>query len=107
MYATAVGMLAVWAVAQAAPTSQSAPTVQTRNGTYTGVHSSEYNQDYFLGIPYAQQPVGNLRFTVPQSLNESWDGSRDAKAYSDICVGYGVSPSHLETRNRYLTPYIV
>ncbi|KAH2126355.1 hypothetical protein KXW34_004519 [Aspergillus fumigatus] len=40
-------------------------------------------------MPYAQQPVGNLRFRVPQSLNESWEGERDAKKYSDICVGYG------------------
>ncbi|KAJ5220179.1 hypothetical protein N7468_009383 [Penicillium chermesinum] len=89
MLAIAIGFLAVWATALAAPTLGSAPTVQVRNGTYTGIHDTNYNQDYFLGIPYAQQPIGNLRFTVPQSLNESWDGSRDAKAYSDICVGYG------------------
>jgi cholinesterase len=90
MLASVVGFLAVWAVAHAAP-RQSAPTVALRNGTYTGVHSTTYDQDFFLGMPYAQQPVGNLRFTVPQPLNESWNGVRDAKEYSDICVGYGVS----------------
>ncbi|CEJ57416.1 Putative Carboxylesterase family protein [Penicillium brasilianum] len=89
MSTIALGLLAVWAVAHAAPTRTSAPTVTVRNGTYTGVHSTTYDQDFFLGMPYAQQPVGNLRFTVPQSLNESWDGIRDAKEYSDICVGYG------------------
>ncbi|KAJ5347355.1 Carboxylesterase [Penicillium brevicompactum] len=72
----------------AVPTAKS-PTVTVRNGTYAGSHVSTYDQDLFLGIPYAQQPVGNLRFTVPQSLNTSWDGVRDAKEYSDICVGYG------------------
>lgn len=73
--------------------SAKSPTVTVRNGTYAGSHLSGYDQDLFLGIPYAQQPVGNLRFTVPQSLNASWEGSRDAKKYSDICVGYGVSIS--------------
>lgn len=76
----------------AVPTAKS-PTVTVRNGTYAGSHVSTYDQDLFLGIPYAQQPVGNLRFTVPHSLNTSWDGVRDAKEYSDICVGYGVSSS--------------
>lgn len=90
MFASAVSLLALWASAHASPT-QSAPTVAVRNGTYIGVHSTTYNQDFFLGMPYAQQPVGNLRFTVPQPLKESWSEARDAKEYSDICVGYGVS----------------
>lgn len=91
MFAIATSFLAVWAVTHAAPSGTSAPTATVRNGTYTGVHSTTYDQDFFLGMPYAQQPVGNLRFTVPQSLNETWNGARDAKEYSDICVGYGVS----------------
>jgi hypothetical protein len=95
MFAIATSFLAVWTVAHAAPSATTAPTVTIRNGTYTGVHGTTYGQDLFLGIPYAQQPVGNLRFTVPQSLNESWDGARDAKEYSDICVGYGVSEGFL------------
>jgi carboxylesterase type B len=33
-----------------------------KNGTISGVHSSTYNEDYFLGIPYAQPPVNGLRF---------------------------------------------
>jgi triacylglycerol lipase len=90
MFGFAIGFV-LWTAVLAAPASKSSPTVKVRNGTYTGVHSSTYNQDFFLGMPYAQQPVGNLRFTVPQSLNTSWEGARDAKAYSDICVGYGVS----------------
>ncbi|KAI9368145.1 Alpha/Beta hydrolase protein [Aspergillus egyptiacus] len=65
------------------------PTATVRNGTYVGVHNAHYGQDYFLGIPYAQQPIRDLRFTVPQSLNETWEGTREAKEYSEICVGYG------------------
>lgn len=84
----ALGMVALLVTVHAAPSTKF-PTATIRNGTYSGVRSDTYDQDFFLGIPYAQQPVGDLRFTVPQSLNETWNGSRDAKEYSDICVGYG------------------
>jgi triacylglycerol lipase len=87
----AASFFALWAVGNAAPSSVSNPKVRVRNGTYVGVRNANYQQDFFLGMPYAQQPVGNLRFKVPHSLNESWEGERDAKKYSDICVGYGVS----------------
>lgn len=60
----------------------SAPTAQVKNGTYYGVRSAQYNQDYFLGIPYAQAPVGNLRFRTPASLNQSWTEPRAATKYS-------------------------
>lgn len=87
----AASFIALWAVGNAAPSCAATPKVHVRNGTYVGVRNANYQQDFFLGMPYAQQPVGNLRFRVPQSLNESWEGERDAKEYSPICVGYGVS----------------
>lgn len=31
-----------------------APVVAVKNGSYAGIHSAEYNQDFFLGMPYAQ-----------------------------------------------------
>ena len=91
MFSLVIGFLGLWATVHAAPSPKSPPTAAVPNGTYAGVRSTAHHQDYFLGIPYAQQPVGQLRFTVPQPLNNSWDGTRDAKEYSDICVGYGVS----------------
>lgn len=66
------------------------PKAHVKNGTYEGVYSPEYDQDFFLGVPFAQPPVDSLRFQLPQSLNSTWDGSRDAKDYSLLCVGYGV-----------------
>ncbi|UKZ94625.1 uncharacterized protein TrAFT101_009481 [Trichoderma asperellum] len=87
----------VWATvilaAPAAEQDSAAPTATVKNGTYTGLHSITYNQDYFLGVPFAQPPVGDLRFRVPQSLNSSWVGTRPAITYSAACVGYGSDDS--------------
>jgi len=90
-----------------------APTANVKNGTYTGVYSAEYDQDFFLGVPYAQPPVGDLRFRIPHSLNSAWSGSHDAMQYSAECVGYGsdqwnypvseVSLLHLVCTNMRLT----
>lgn len=62
---------------------QSGPSVQVKNGTYTGVYSPQYDQDFFLGMPYAQPPVGDLRFRTPLGLyNSTWYGSKPATQYS-------------------------
>lgn len=84
-----VGLLSLTAIAFSSVTAK-APTVRVKNGTLEGVHTSAYKQDYFLGIPYAQPPVNNLRFRQAQSLNTSWTGVRDAKEFQKLCVGYGV-----------------
>ncbi|KAF9783593.1 hypothetical protein IL306_009032 [Fusarium sp. DS 682] len=65
------------------------PTIKVKNGTYMGTHSNSYNQDFFLGIPYAQPPVKNLRFNTAQSLNTTWTGKKPANSYSPACIGYG------------------
>ncbi|GAB7348751.1 hypothetical protein MBLNU459_g7483t2 [Dothideomycetes sp. NU459] len=65
------------------------PTVNVKNGSYYGVHSSTYNQDFFLGIPFAQPPLEQLRFANPASLNWSWTGALPATNYAYECIGYG------------------
>jgi len=67
------------------------PLAETCNGTYTGVYSLDYNQDFFLGVPYTQAPINDLRFRNPKPLTSSWDGDRVADTYSPACVGYGPS----------------
>lgn len=66
-----------------------APAVNLQNGTYVGLHSATYGQDFFLGVPFAQPPLGDLRFRPPQPLNSTWEGTRNATAYYPECVGYG------------------
>lgn len=66
------------------------PTVNLLNGSYAGVYQPHYHQDYFLGMPYAAPPTGNLRLRPPVSYNKSWQGVRNATAYSAECVGYPV-----------------
>ncbi|KAJ5619009.1 triacylglycerol lipase [Penicillium lagena] len=64
------------------------PSVKVRNGSYHGILNQHYDQDLFLGMPFAQPPVGDLRFRQPRSLNTTWDGSRSATAYYPECFGY-------------------
>ena len=67
------------------------PTATTSNGTYVGRYlGGDWQQDLFLGIPYAQPPVGDLRFRWPQSLNETF-GTRDASQYGYSCYQYGTT----------------
>ncbi|KAI5919033.1 Alpha/Beta hydrolase protein [Camillea tinctor] len=71
------------------------PTVALSQGTYYGVHNSNYEQDFFLGIPYAQPPTGSLRFAAPQPLITPFSGRRNATEYSPMCIGYGSDTSNL------------
>lgn len=61
------------------------PHVTVLNGTYAGLHSPAFQQDLFLGMPYAQDTGGENRFRIPQALNESWQDIRSAKQYGNAC----------------------
>jgi hypothetical protein len=37
----------------------SGPTVTVKNGSYVGLHSAKYDQDWFLGMPFAKPPFGD------------------------------------------------
>ncbi|KAI4722066.1 alpha/beta-hydrolase [Aureobasidium sp. EXF-10727] len=66
-----------------------APVVNLKNGSYYGTHNSQYNQDFFLGVPFAQPPLDELRFANPETFNASWTGALPATNYAFECVGYG------------------
>ncbi|KAK7217924.1 hypothetical protein V2G26_005927 [Clonostachys chloroleuca] len=76
-------------LAAATGSNSSVPTAKTLNGTYTGARLAGWDQDAFLGIPFAQPPVGPLRFKLPQSYNESFDENRNATQYGYSCMQYG------------------
>jgi hypothetical protein len=100
------------------PVSRLSPQVNVLNGRCIGVCNEFYNQDLFLGIPYAQAPVGDLRFRAPVSPNKAWNGTKEAVKYSDVvsqkhqlhgdiadytqCVSYRVSDLKV-VENRVLT----
>lgn len=67
-------------------TNTSAPTATVTNGTYQGLYSAEYDQDFFLGMRYAQPAE---RFHLAQPLNTTWTDTALATAYPPHCVGYG------------------
>jgi len=60
------------------------PSVIIKNGTVRGVDLPQFNQSIFLGIPYAQPPVGDLRLRTPRSVNASF-GTLDATSYGPHC----------------------
>ncbi|WTW98922.1 carboxylesterase family protein [Streptomycetaceae bacterium NBC_01309] len=56
-----------------------APVVRTPAGAVRGVMLGDSNAAY-LGIPYAEAPVGDLRFAAPVKRTP-WEGVRDADRY--------------------------
>lgn len=53
--------------------------VQTKYGALGGVEKGNYST--FFGVPYAQPPVGELRWQPPQPLRP-WEGVKDASEFS-------------------------
>lgn len=76
-------------VAESTSLNSSTPSVTVKNGTYIGKFVSEWQQDQFLGIPFAIPPLGPLRFAWPQSLNSSFTGVKKAIQYGYSCMQYG------------------
>ena len=60
-------------------TSEVGLLVDTLSGTVEGVQIEEGVKAY-LGVPYAQPPVGELRWKAPQSV-QKWDGVKPCKAF--------------------------
>lgn len=55
--------------------------VDTNCGTVEGIEL-ENGVKAFLGIPFAQAPVGELRWKAPQPMT-SWEGVREAKSFGN------------------------
>ena len=78
-------MLAIACIAVLSACSQKQATevtlqVKTQYGILEGFEQDGVKK--FLGVPFAQAPVGELRWKAPQPL-QAWDGIREAKNFGD------------------------
>ncbi|EME45431.1 hypothetical protein DOTSEDRAFT_43773 [Dothistroma septosporum NZE10] len=87
--ASLAGLVSALPDAQLAYRRAAAPTVTIKNGTVEGSHYAPANQDYFLGIPFAQPPTAANRYRLPQGINTTFDGTFQAVEYAPECHGYG------------------
>ncbi|KAK7955246.1 alpha/beta-hydrolase [Apiospora saccharicola] len=69
--------------------------VTIANGTLVGVEDSTSGVQKFLGIPYAQPPIGDLRLRQARPLNSSF-GALQASAFGHSCYGAGSKPNASE-----------
>jgi carboxylesterase type B len=86
----------------------SSPAVNTQQGCVQGTRLTD-QVDAFLGIPYAQPPVGPLRFQPPQPLEpkSNTDGVLNASQYGPVCyqfhyrtvAGYSLFPTTPESED--------
>jgi para-nitrobenzyl esterase len=85
----AAGTLAIFAVlsihpssAMSVPPRSPAPIVEAPTGTVRG--SAEGDVNVFKGIPFAEAPVGPLRWRAPVPKRH-WQGVRDATTFGPAC----------------------
>ncbi|EEU33815.1 uncharacterized protein NECHADRAFT_55991 [Fusarium vanettenii 77-13-4] len=82
--------LAAWSwLALAAPLLEHdyKPIAWTRNGPVVGVYHRPQQQEHFLGIPYAEPPTGERRFTRPEPWAKKWSKPFPAGNYGPFCYG--------------------
>ena len=72
-----IGLVDVYA------SSLAAPVIKLDIGPFRG--STANGTDVFLGIPYAQPPVGRLRFVAPQPITAKNNTVRDAVQFGNAC----------------------
>uniref|UniRef100_A0AAR2JHH3 Carboxylic ester hydrolase n=1 Tax=Pygocentrus nattereri TaxID=42514 RepID=A0AAR2JHH3_PYGNA len=69
--------------------ADSGPVVVLKHGSlrgqYVTVKGSEKAVEQYLGIPFAQPPVGPLRLSAPKPA-EPWEGERDATQHPPLCL---------------------
>ncbi|KAI0303618.1 alpha/beta-hydrolase [Multifurca ochricompacta] len=68
---------------QLVPLTVSSPLVDLSSGTFRGLTVN--GTDRWLGIPYAQPPVGSLRFKAPLPISRPAEGIQDALQFSHAC----------------------
>src|SRR4051794_23548371 len=70
-----------WPIAGSLKGTVTMPEVRTAAGALRG--RREAGVAVFRGIPFAEAPVGGLRFAAPRPVR-GWDGVRSAEAYGPL-----------------------
>lgn len=65
--------------------------ITTQQGAVQGALSQDQQTVNFRGVPYAQPPVGALRFRRPQE-HAPWEGVRDCTAFGPRCPQADLAP---------------
>lgn len=65
------------------------PVAKTLNGSYFGQYLPEFHQEIFRGVRFANAP----RLNNPESLNETWKGTRSAEHNGHGCWVPWLNPS--------------
>ena len=67
----------------------SATTVHISNGTIQGGQCASTTSNYFLSIPFADPPVGSLRYEAPRPFSGSYNGTLNATKLAPSCYQFG------------------
>jgi carboxylesterase type B len=72
--------------------AQSSTTVVIEPGAINGANCVNLAVNPFLSIPYAQPPIGDLRFAPPQAYEGPYPGgSLEATARAPSCIQFGTN----------------
>jgi carboxylesterase type B len=77
------------AIASGLALAQHVPTVTIKNGTIQGATCPSTTANFYGSIPFAQAPIGNLRFAAPQSYDQKYNGTLDATKQPPSCFQFG------------------
>ncbi|CCH40705.1 Liver carboxylesterase 4 [Wickerhamomyces ciferrii] len=95
-------------IVQQSQQQQNPPQVQIQNGTISGKYLESFNQDAYLGIPFAEPPINELRFQPPKSFQTNWNGTKNFTEYGYACFAQaGTDSQRLSQSEDCLTLNIV
>ena len=77
--------------------------IQTKQGAVEGGLSQDGKTVIFKGLPYAQPPVGDLRFRRPQA-HQPWLGVRPCREFGSSCMQADLSAEGFYAKEFYDVP---
>lgn len=84
-YALLVGSCPVYALPASDSSDATSLTVSTTSGTFAGFNNGK-GLEAWLGLPFAQPPVGSLRFKAPVPITKPLvSGVQNASAFGHVC----------------------